>query len=331
MKHHISDDFAMLTIFDEETPARALPAVYDSGSDPTFTIYDGVARGMAVLGRFSWWKALLGFKVQPTGNDHTITVDVKLDDVAHNWWLKKHDEEPEEASRLVRHVAIRCQGNVIGGFTVHGEEQRTSCTFSVPSDALHEGGLLMLDFEALPQGIFERRTNKDPLRGIEITKLSITEGAEPQPAQSWLQVGEPDAVATPQGCVITDEQPAVVRIQLTEKPRIAEALNRGVVRRSIGRGMRKAGVIRRAKERDEQQASAEALAQAFPLRSVHPGADGPEPQMRLLPGDILEITFPPRPDGRRRVTFFELECRPAGLPAIGFADRLVFSPDPATP
>lgn len=316
------DDFKMLTIFDEEISPRPLPARYDSGADPTFTIYDGVSRGVAVLARFSWWRALLGFKVEPFDGDLTIELGVKLDDVTHAWWLRKHEESGEAASRTPRHIVIRCQGVLVGGFTISGEEQRLTHSFVVKGEHLSEGGLLMLDFEAFDGALFERATNDDPLRGLELTYLDISEHCDPLPGQRYTAADDAQGQFL-QGCVVTGASAQVLRFTINEQPRLSPNLNKGNLRRIIGRGVRKVGVLRRAKVRAQAPVvSSDALAAAFRITTQCADGAPMEPQLRLTADDVLEVSFPPAADGQSSTVFYELSPQAAGLQALGFAEHV---------
>ena len=323
-----SENFSMLTIFDEEIPSRPVPAEYASGADPTFTIYDGVSRGIAVLARFSWWKSLLGFKVQPHDGPLTITIDIKLDEVAHSWWLKKHEEVDSSRSRETRHVFIRCQGDVVGAFTVQGEAQRISHTFVVDGRSIPDGGLLMLDFAAFEPQNFTRSTNIDPLRGLEITKIDIqTKPWTPSP-QTYVDAVGSKARWMPQGCVTTDDAPATLRFRVLDQPKLHAPPDAGFAARTWARGARKAGLLQRQRQRAARQGSADSavLHRAFPVVAKHPDGSDAEVQMQLN-NDVLELTFPPSKAGHRKVSIFELRTDPDGLQEIGFSERVAFTPE----
>lgn len=325
--HRSSDDFAMLTIFDEEASARTVPANYDSGADPTFTIYDGVARGVAVLARFTWWKALLGFKVEPYDGPLTVTVDIKLDDVTHAWWMRKHKDEERGSSQTVRHVLVRCQGQVVGGFSATGELQHISHTFVVDGRSIPEGGLLMLDFGGFNTDGFSRIPNADPLRGLEITRINIQTGTWQSSPQTYIDVEGRDAKWAPQGVAVTDDEPAVVRLRVVEQPRLATSPDAGLVAKTLARGRRKVGTIQRQRWRDSQQepAAADAVQCAFPIVAKRP--DGSEAAVHTrIDRDVLEIEFLPSPDGSRKVSVFEVQTNAEGLREIGFHERVAFKP-----
>lgn len=305
--------FGMMTIFDEIAQSHPLPLDLTSGTHESFVVYDGVARGISVLARCSWRKALLGFKIDPHEGDIAVTVDVTLDEVTHRWWLNRYEDLGRADSERVRHVVVRAQGDVVGGFTVSGDSQQISHTFVVRGDQMQPGGLLMLELLGFEDRAFVEEVNAEPLQGLQLDAIRIRPTASGPGPQVYVDTRH-SARRSPQGCVVTREEPFSLRFRLAEQPPLPETLSSSSLSRAVGRGLRKAGVLSRSALRRSGRFArdAEAVTDAFRVDAFRPDGRAVDVSVALLEDDVLQLTFP------AGVVFFELATREEALGRLGY-------------
>lgn len=318
--------FGMMTIFDEIAESHPIPIDLTSGTHESFVVYDGVSRGISVLARCTWHKALLGFKVDSHQGDISVTVNITLDDVAHNWWGRKYQDLEEIDSRRVRHILIRAQGDVVGGFTVGGEAQKIKHTFVIAGDRVKPGGLLML--ELLPFGgeEFEGPVNVQPLLGLQLDSINILPATSAPSAQTYVDVARHDLASTTQGSITTQGEPVKIQFRIAEQPPLAPSLQSFPFSKTLKRGIRKAGVVRRSALRRSGRLLRDAkfVHRAFRVDALRQDHSSVDVDIELLGDDILELTFPADKSGRQ-LLFFELGVRQQHLAEVGYASRIVLS------
>lgn len=315
-------DFGMTTIFDEVADAHPIPLDITSGAHESFVVYDGVTRGIAVLARCSWRKAMLGFKVEPHDGDVAVTLNITLDDVAHRWWGRKFKDLDDSESRRVRHVTVRAAGDVVGGFTIGGEKGHVAHTFVMPGNVVNPGGLLIIELDGYGNERFESTVNAQPLLGLQLDSISIRPAEGAPGTQIYVHDERFDAASRPQGCVVLGDDPATIRFRVLEQPRLPESLRGSAPKEIVGRGIRKAGVLRRTRGRRTRPADRGAVERAFPVLAEGPDGKRVDVGVDLVGEDVLQLTFAPM--GERRVVFFELNMEPSRLDAVGFKDRVAF-------
>ena len=318
--------FGMMTIFDEIAESHSIPVDLASGTHESFVVYDGVARGISVLARCTWHKALLGFKVVPYDGDISVTLNITLDDVTHTWWGRKHKDLEKTESRRVRHILIRAQGDVVGGFTVGGDAQRIMHTFVMPGDRVNPGGLLMLELLPFDGEAFEGPINVQPVLGLQLDSIQVLPAISAPGAQTYVDVVRLDHASTTQGSVTMQDEPVRIRFRIAEQPPLPPSLQSFPLAKALGRGMRKAGVVRRRALRRSGRSrhDAESVRQAFRVNAFCQDRSSVAVGVELLGDDILELTFPA--DGSaRQLMFFELDVREDHLADVGYARRVVFN------
>jgi hypothetical protein len=323
--HTDAPAFGMMTIFDEIAESHPIPIELTSGAHESFVVFDGVSRGVAVLARFAWWKAMLGFKLDPHEGDVAVTLNVTLDDVAHAWWGRKFTDLGKVDSRRVRHVVILAQGDVVGGFTVAGEEQKISHTFVMRGDLAGPGGLLMLELVGFDGTAFEGPTNIEPLQGLQLDSISIAPATSVPGPQVYVDAAGPDSRTTPQGSVVTRDEPARVGFRVVERPPLSPAARSSALGKTIGRGVRKAGVVGRGYLRRSGRFArdSEAVQQAFRVDAFRPDHSTVDVGIAMLDDDVIELTFPAAPEGAQ-VVFFELGTREPHLARLGYSTSVQF-------
>lgn len=302
---HPSYGFGMSTIFDEQVESTAVPAEFRSGADPAFVVFDGVSRGVAVFGRCSWHEGLIGLKLEPFDEDVVVTFAITLDKVSHQWWARDHADRPAEESRRPRHVVVRAHGEVVGGFTVAGEEGKITHSCVIPGGGVPDGGLLMLELVAFDGHEFEDRVNTDPLLGLQIDSISIRPAEGPLAGQTYVADGEPEGERIAQGCVVAGEEAVRLRFRIAEEPEppaIPPAPPLGLVERAS----RKLGLVRRRDEPREEEPPAEEAVELPSIVCYRPDGEPAEVPLELVDGYFAEATFEPGPG----VRFFELTRTP---------------------
>lgn len=316
-------EFGMLTIFDEISRARPVPADFDTGVDPAFVIYDGVTRGVAILARCARFEVLIGLKVAPHESDLRVTMRLTLDDVAHAWWSRKFTDLPEEASLLPRHVVVRCQGEVVGGFSMGGAEQRIESSFTIPGDTVNPGGLLMIHLVDADTSGFEGEVNQASMLGVQVDSIQIRPAGDPPRTSIYLVDPEEEDLFTPQGSVVLRKETPRVRFRIVEKPPIAQPLRRSGLTYPLGRVLRKAGVVRRATQRKLAARQESPSDVEWPITAFTPDGSSVPVRARILPDDdVVELQFPDSAPGE--AVFFELQAHGPSLTRAGYSEHVAF-------
>lgn len=319
--------FAMATIFDEAVEPSAIPVTLDTGVHPSFIIYDGVTRGIAVLARCSWHKALLGFKLEPSGGDITVSLQVSLDEVTHAWWLRKYDDAVKEDSYLPRHIAVRCGGQMVGGFTLAGESAQAKVDFALPGSCLKAGGLFMIELEPLEIPSFATPANLNPLLGVQIDAITIECGVHPEPLR-LIHCVKHDGAQCVQAAVLTHDEPVRLRMKLQEHPPLASVFRRNRLSKTAGRMLRKAGVIARRVQRRRlvSKTSGDDVHAVIRATAWVPETGDVAASTRLLQDEIVEVLIPP--GAGPRVVFVEVSVNQQELARLGYAGKVSLQPLP---
>ncbi len=305
------------TIFDEIAPAKEVPASFDSGADESLVIYDGLIRGVKVLGRGNRSEVLLGLKVEPSDDELEVELALTLDNASHSWWAKKFEEDPAEVSRQPRHLVVRCGGDVVGACTMGGERNRTVLRFTVPPHSWQPGGLLLVHLGAADLA-FAPEVNERAMFGIQIDRVDVRPVTAP--LESVAHAVDSVAGGTAQGSVFVGPDPVTVRYRIVEKPRIASVARQHRSLRPAGRLARKSGVVGRSLLRRGTAVLTDRHGM-FAVRGVRADGSAVRVHWTTLAGDVLQLEFPAVDEGRK-VVFFEVEPLREGLTKAHFCERV---------
>jgi hypothetical protein len=147
------------TAFDRVVEPLALPGELTSGSAPELTTVDGLARGVACIGRFLTSPALFGVKVRPTGRPVRVTVHFCFDSMALGWWEERTPiEGPFRGASTPRLLLVRSQGKARAAVLLirqaadSGTATAGIVSFDLGPEELTAEGLFVLEVVSIDKG-----------------------------------------------------------------------------------------------------------------------------------------------------------------------------------
>jgi hypothetical protein len=147
------------TASDRVIEPLALPGELNSGSVPELTTGDGLARGIACIGRFVTSPALLGVKVRPTGRPVRVTAHLRFDSMSLDWWEELTPMEgPFRGAGTPRLLLVRSQGKARGAVLLirpaadSGPAATGFVSFDLRPEELTAEGLFVLEVVSIDKG-----------------------------------------------------------------------------------------------------------------------------------------------------------------------------------
>lgn len=162
----------------EPVPALAVPGSVGSGFDPALQLVDQVVRGRRVVGRCGAGAALCGVRVANNNAPVQVTVTLRLDSGAVDWWQRGR---PTPAA-LPRLVVVSAQGILRQGVLLSldrsgaGTSVTARVAFTVAAVDLPADGLLLVEVAdaaaALPRGLVSAFAPAGPV-GLRIDHIDV--------------------------------------------------------------------------------------------------------------------------------------------------------------
>ena len=147
------------TAFDRVIEPLALPGELSSGSVPELTTGDGLARGIACIGRFVTSPALFGVKVRPTDRPVRVTAHLRFDSMSLDWWEELTPMDgPFRGAGTPRLLLVRSQGKARGAVLLirpkadSGPAATGVVSFDLRPEELTAEGLFVLEVVSIDKG-----------------------------------------------------------------------------------------------------------------------------------------------------------------------------------
>lgn len=189
------------TAYDAVIPALLVTDTLTRGDHPALMLVDGVARGAAVLGRFTRSPGLIGLKVSPAQDTVRVTVSLVVDDTSATWWESRvpADVTPRSTS-APRLVVVRSQGvtRAVTLFEPSAAGPR-DIVFEVRAADLDGDGLLTIELDGLSTAAPDSAREgllAHPAVGVIVRSVGLSAAGEAS-ALALVTSGAGDLVVVP--------------------------------------------------------------------------------------------------------------------------------------